>query len=147
MSTFATSRRPRPTIHSGRGVPAAPDNQPDHELIDRRRPEVRRFLADLLSAEVEAVASDEEAVAVEAPAASGPWAEAARRWGIKPPDAEPVARNGKVAIASWSNSYAAVTDDPGLSAALANEGYFVLQATNPPSDLPVELAHIDKATP
>jgi superfamily II DNA/RNA helicase len=119
-------------------------NQPDHELIDRRRGEVRRFLADLLSAEVKAVAPGGKAGSVQTPASDGPWAEAARRWGVVPPDAEPVARDGKVARASWSKSYAAVTDDADLSAALSNEGYLVLRAVDPPGEMPEELAHIDK---
>lgn len=122
-------------------------NQPDHELIDRRRSEVRRFLADLLSAEVEAFAPGRKAVSVETAALDGPWADAARRWGIVPPDAQAVARGGKVARASWSKSYTAVTEDADLSAALSNEGYIVLEAIIPPEQMPEELAHIDKVTP
>ncbi|WP_163850513.1 DEAD/DEAH box helicase [Pseudooceanicola aestuarii] len=121
-------------------------NQPDHELIDRRRSEVRRLLADLLSAKVEVVAPIEKTSPVRTPASEGPWANAARRWGIVPPDVDPIARGGKVAQASWSKFYTAVTEDAGLSAELSNEGYIILGAAAPPDEMPEELAHIDKVT-
>lgn len=121
-------------------------NQPDHELIDRGRSEVRRFLTDLLAARVEVLEPSGRATPEDAAGATGPWAEAARIWGIVPPDAQPVARGGIAALASWRKFRAAVTDDMGLAATLADDGYIVLNESTPGAELPAELAFIEKVT-
>ena len=118
-------------------------NQPDHELIDRKHPDVATFLGRLTQCEI--VASDDAAGGRDRTTASrepsDPWCTAALGWGLPLPDAEPFERGGHRTHAIWRDAFAAIAEDADLAAHLEGQGFLVLSLpSQPPGVRPPELA-------
>lgn len=112
-------------------------NQPDHEQIDRTDDAVRALLLRLARSQVTAQAP---AAAAEIPDG---WPAAFARWGMPPPDAEPLSVNGTLLPIAWRSHLVAaavgkVAAETRSGAAALGYEIIVLPETpgdQPPADL------------
>lgn len=115
-------------------------NQPDHESLDRRDPDVRRFLLRLARSRT---FTEETAVSVpeESSGSAGceglkaQWSKMAKERRLPPPDAEPLALEEHRLPMVWRALYVVATFEPlpgSLTASLADRGFeWVVLGTNP----------------
>jgi RAD3-like DEAD/DEAH box helicase/uncharacterized protein DUF1998/helicase-like protein len=96
-------------------------NQTDHELIDRRDPDVRSLLLRLARARTTlARRRPRSSAPPAAEGALGRWLEMARSMGLPKPDEEPLSAGGESLPLVWRSHYIVATLDE-LPAALASE--------------------------
>jgi superfamily II DNA/RNA helicase len=100
-------------------------NQPDHELIDRRDPDVIRFLC--------ALADPDTSETVDGPSVS-PWHEAVRRWGLPAPKTREI--GGIVYDLYWDRfgALGAVAPTPELAALCVELGIDLIELPAMPGD-------------
>jgi hypothetical protein len=108
-------------------------NQPDHELIDRTKGDVRLTLLRLARGKVAPIRQSTGA------GEGGAWAEALSRWGLPLPDGEPLIIDGVVLPLAWRAHLAAAVfgrlrDD--TRAALEALGFAVAAVPDEPGDTP-----------
>ncbi|TXR47501.1 DEAD/DEAH box helicase [Phyllobacterium endophyticum] len=111
-------------------------NQTDHELIDRRDPQVVAFLCDLAQSTVEDLASKA------ATNADDPWVAAIHAWGLPAPQSRKIGGNSCDLV--WPSHMMVATKGSAssdLRSALGNLGYDLVElSTTPPETLPDNLA-------
>ena len=100
-------------------------NQPDHELIDRRDPDVIGFLC--------ALADPDTSETVDGPSVS-PWHEAVRRWGLPAPKTREI--GGVVYDLYWDRfgALGAVAPPPELAALCVELGIDLIELPAMPGD-------------
>jgi Lhr-like helicase len=108
-------------------------NQPDHELINRTDDDVKRLLLRLARSNVVI-----EPRMVER-AGNGDWSAALARWGLPPPDREPLSVNGANLPLTWRTHLAAAAIgslDPATRAGAEALGFIVALLPENPGDTP-----------
>lgn len=119
-------------------------NQPDHEQIDRTNPEATKVLLRLARGSVELKTAS---ATLDEP---DPCRAAIARWGLPPPDPEPLAVDGTALALAWRRFrvVAAVGSiDPGVRADVEAQGYDVVVVPDVAGEnAPVELVALLGAT-
>lgn len=90
-------------------------NQPDHELIDRRRDEAKQLLVDLAQGQVMLATADK-------PMRSGRWVNAFKEAGLPAPDSSPIKLSGREMSFAWRSHFVAACVFP-ITEAMRQEGY------------------------
>lgn len=108
-------------------------NQPDHELIDRTDPHVKTILLRLARGQVAA------AVSASSAQPNGDWHAALTRWGLPPPDRDPLNFDGIILPLAWRSHLAAAgigSIDERARAAAEARGFTVAILPATPGDAP-----------
>jgi hypothetical protein len=106
-------------------------NQPDHELIDRTNRDALTVLLRLARSQVAPVQSNSETKP------DGSWHAALARWGLPPPDKEPLKVHGAVLPLAWRTHLTAAATaelDASVRAAAEAQGYVIAILPPEPGD-------------